>query len=194
MKVQEFLHKSALIMVLATLACLAGCEQGQRITAPPRNDHPVEKITFVIDIKSAQAGETYKVDGASVHYTTPTPGCGFMDYTRALGGIYRRPEARINFASSGNEVTIYRDYFKPRVICPFVIDQIIVGISVQNGSQVFININEFINHSNQKNYIRSRCVEYGSSHQDYQCYNDDDSWFDRVSKERHFTVDIRRLH
>lgn len=192
MKAQEFLRKSALIVVLATLACLAGCGKGERIKAPPLNDHPIEKITFVVDIKNAQAEEIYKVEGANVYYTTPTPGCGRMDYMAAIGGIYKRPEASIYFQANKNKITIYRDYFKLRQKCPFIIDQVIINISDRIGRNAAVNINSLVIGSDRSGHIKSRC-EFEPTLNYYLCYNNGWSGFERSAKRKNFTLNIRRL-
>src|SRR5581483_4339430 len=189
MRVSNSGGKSVAVITILTFACLTGC--GPRFSIPPVNDHPIEKIAFKIGIGGVARNE-YLLKRAKVHYTTKGQGCGFMDYTSAIGGIYKRPEAQIDFAAHGNVLDIYSDYFKPRKTCPFEIDQVIIELSDQNGVSENINANTLVIGLKTKKELRSKC-EFAQAFNYYLCTNEGEFGFHNQSKQVSFMVDIRRF-
>ncbi|MEX1826943.1 hypothetical protein [Luteibacter sp. CQ10] len=92
------LRTGMLLVSLVTLSLLA-CNK-KDLSPPPLNPHPKEALHVTVTFDNPEDAKRYSVV-MKAHYRTMEPGCGYMDYFRAVGGIYVIPEGTFDIPNVG---------------------------------------------------------------------------------------------
>lgn len=105
-----------LLLSLVTLLLVA-CNK-KDLSPPPLNPHPKEALHVTVTFDNAEDAKRYSVVMKAL-YRTITPGCGYMDYFGAVGGIYRSPQGTFDIPNESRdpqhaEFNVYLDRYSQR--------------------------------------------------------------------------------